>query len=246
METLADLSVRDADATGDPDATALRSAGDPGREYDYRRLRTDARKTGNFLAHRGVRAGRTLAVADEPVPEVVLSFLGAALLGAVVQFDPPGAVDARAVVAPSDRVGAVDLPAGGQRIGYGGAPDDPGIAHFEEEMWSENPTFPPPSVAPDDPILAAGDRTASHAAVRSAAGTAAADLDLGPGEAVAVRAPLAIPGTVAAGVVAPLLSGATVLLPDPGDRTRAAGTAAVATGDAPEPKSLDPRDLPVG
>ena len=47
---------------------------------------------------------------------------------------------------------------------------------------------------------------------------------------MAVRASLARPETVVAGVVAPLLAGATVLLPD--DET--VGSVAVADSDAPE------------
>lgn len=234
METLADLAVRSADH---PEGVALRSAGDPARTYDFRRLATDARKTGNFLAHRGVREGSVLGVTDDPVPETVLSVLGAGLLGAIVRFDPPREADARAVVAPADRVGEYDLPPGGQRIGYGAAPQDPEIAHFEEEMWSENPAFPTPGVDPGDPVLATGDRRFSHQELLNAARSVAANI--GEGDAVAVRSSLADPGTVAAGLVAPLTSGATVLLSDAGT----VGSVAVAETDAPEKRTIDPRDV---
>jgi len=55
---------------------------------------------------------------------------------------------------------------------------------------------------------------------------------------VAVRASLADPGAVVAGLVAPLVAGVTVLLP--GD-TDATGTHAVASGaTVPEPERIDP------
>jgi non-ribosomal peptide synthetase component F len=242
MATLADLATRSPDRH--PEATALRSAGDPGREYDYRRLRTDARKTGNFFAHKGIRHGRTLGVAADPVPETVLSVLAAGLLGAVVRLDPPREFEGRAVVAPADRVGAYELPAGGQRIGYGGPPEDPAVFHFEEEMWSENPTFPPSDAASDDPILATAEGSVTHREVLDAAEAVVEKLELRPGDVVALRAPLSVPGTVAAGVVAPLLSGSTVLLPDGDDPESEVGSVAVATADAPEGVTVDPTELP--
>jgi hypothetical protein len=242
MATLADLATRSPDSH--PEATALRSAGDPGREYDYRRLRTDARKTGNFFAHKGIRHGRSLGVAADPVPEAVLSVLAAGLLGAVVRFAPPREFEGRAVVGPSDRVGEYELPAGGQRIGYGDPPADPAVFHFEEEMWSENPTFPPSEATPGDPILATPERTLSHGEVLAAAERTVEKHDLRTGDAVAVRAPLSAPGTVAAGVVAPLLSGSTVLLPDPDDPESEVGSVAVSEADAPEGVTIDPAELP--
>lgn len=235
--TLAELAT----AGDHPDAVALRTAGaDPEREYDYGRLRTDARKSGNLLAALGVREGRTLAVDDDPpVPEAVLALLGAGLLGAVVRFDPPTAPDARAVLAPADRVGAYDLPPGGQRVAYGGEPDDPTVTHFERAMWSENPTFPPPTVAPGDPLLSTGEETHSHRAVLREAGRIAAEFDIRPGDEVAVRAPLGLPEVVVAGVVAPLRVGATVLL---ARDSAGAGTVAVTSGgtSVPEPRAVDP------
>lgn len=237
VETLAGLAM----AENHPDAAALRTAGgDPDRAYDYERLRTDARKTGNLLSALGVREGRTLGVeADPPVPEALLAFLGAGLLGAVVRFGPPGEFEGRAVLAPADRVGAYDLPPGGQRIGYGDPPDDPTVTHFERGMWSENPTFPPPSVGAGDPLLSTAEGTHTHRAVLGAARRVVGEFGLGPGEEVAVRASLALPGTVVAGVVAPLLAGATVLLA----RDGTAGSLGVAVGDAPEPRTVDPRSI---
>jgi hypothetical protein len=238
-ETVADL----VDAVDG--GVALRSPDAGGREYDYRRLWTDARKTGNLLSHLGVREGRLLAVADDRTVEVLLGLLGAGLLGAVVRFDPPRSVDARAVLAPTAVVGEYDLPEGGQRVGYGGAPADPATVHLEEEMWSENPTFPPSTVAPGDPLLVVdrtagdgGDRrtenTYAHGDLFASARSVAAER--APGEEVVLRAPLAHPGTVVA-VFGTWLAGATLSV---GEST---GDVAVATGTAPEPTVLDPRSL---
>ncbi|WP_132057511.1 hypothetical protein [Halorussus amylolyticus] len=65
------------------------------------------------------------------------------------------------------------------------------------------------------------------------------DWNLEPGDEVAVRASLADPGTVVAGVLAPLLAGAAMLLPDEG----ATGDFAVAVGDAPEKTVVRPSEV---
>lgn len=207
MDSVGDLVAREHAERRD--GPALRVAG--GSEYDHRRFAATARKTGNLLRHRGVREGATVAVADDAAPQAVFAFFGAALLGATVQFvEPPATVDARAVVAPTPDVDAFDLPAGGQRVGYGSEPGDPAVAYFERDAWSENPAFPDTAVPADATLLDAADRTLSHRQVLDAAEDVAADLS--PDDEVAVRAPLADPGTVVAGVVAPVLADATILL----------------------------------
>ena len=245
VETVADLVAPGADAHGE--RRALLATGDgPDRTYDDARLRTDAQKTGNFLSHQGVRDGRRLGVVAVPDPETVLAVLGAALTGAVVRLDPPDSFDGRAVLAPLDRVGAYDLPAGGRRIAHGGAPEDPAVVHFEEEMWSENPTFPPPSVAPGDSLLVTETGTVAHGRALSAAETVVTEHALAGDSTVALRASLARPGAVVAGVIAPLLAGATALLPaEGGDGGDEHGTHAVATPDAsvPESERIDPGDV---
>lgn len=229
-----------------PDSPALRTGGEPTREYDHRRLSATARRTGNLLRHLGVREGETVAVADDPAPEAVLTLLGTALLGGTTRFGPPRDVDVRVLVAPTRDLDEFDLSPGGQRLGYGSEPADPSDHFFERDVWSENPAFPPTSIPPDAPVLTAGDgdrpRTLSHGELLAAAQEVAADLD--PDDTVAVRAPLAHAGAVAAGIVAPLLAGACIVLPDResavGDdrATDPTGTVAVvptADSDAPEP-----------
>ncbi|QDX41456.1 AMP-binding protein [Salarchaeum sp. JOR-1] len=222
METLYDL-VNDL-----PESAALRA---PPREYNRRELRQTAFKTGNFLRHCGVHEGATVAVADDRAPEAVLALLGAALLGARVRFGATGDLDARAYVGPTEALDDVSLPAGGQYVGYGERPGNPSRAHFERDVWSENPAFPPVSFS-GDAVALAGDDRYTHAVLLDAARR----LDYDSDDVVAVRAPLAYPGTVVAGVLAPLVAGATILLPD-SDTT---GTVAVTTEDAPEQQTVDP------
>lgn len=223
METLYDL-VDDL-----PESTGLRA---PPQSLDCRELRGTAFKTGNFLRQRGVHEGTTVAVADDHAPEAVLAFLGATLLGARVRFGATGEVDARAYVGPTDSLDAVTLSDGGQYVGYGDRPDDPARAYFERDVWSENPAFPPATFDPDTPALVTDSGEYAHADLLAAAN----DLDYDADDVVAIRASLAHPGTVVAGVVAPLLAGATVLFPD-GDAT---GTLAVTDGSAPETRTVSP------
>ncbi|MGM0591491.1 MAG: acetyl-CoA synthetase, partial [Halobacteriota archaeon] len=73
-------------------------------------------------------------------------------------------------------------------------------------------------------------RRYSHADLLGAARRVVGDEGLTDEATVALRAPLSHPGTVVAGVVAPLLAGGTILLSD-GDET---GDVAVATESPPE------------
>ncbi|RBI61239.1 hypothetical protein DMJ13_16090 [halophilic archaeon] len=250
MDTLGDLVARER-RSDDP---ALLVPGDSAREFDYHRFCTTAWKTGNYLRRLGVRAseerpsddaadpsGATVAIVPARAPEAVLALLGTALLGARVRFAPPRDVPARVLVAPGDRIGEYDLPPGGQRIAFREEADDPAVSWFGESVWSENPAFPPTPVSPGAPALTDGDRDHSHAALLAAAETVAEEWNLEPGDAVAVRASLADPRAVVAGVLAPLLAGAAILLPD----GRSTGAfAVVADGDdAPEDDALSPTEV---
>ena len=205
------------------------------REYDAHRLLTNAWKTGNFLHHCGVRGGHEVGVAGK-TPEALLSFLGAASLGAVTRFEPSTTTDARAVVVPTESVERFDLPAGGTRVAYGDPPEDPHTEHFERDVWSENPTLAPATIDPADPALAAAGGRYTHADLLAAAERAVEHADMKEGETVAVRAALSRPGAVAAGVVAPLLAGATIALLD----SETVADVAVASGDTPEARLVDP------
>lgn len=211
MDVLGDVVDRERRT----DLTALR-AQDLGRSYDLRRFCTTTWKVGNFLSHLGVRNGSVVGIADDPVPEVVLTFYGAGLLGAVVRFDPPTRIDdadgVRALVAPAADLDAYDVGPRTKRVAYGDPPDDPGVAYFERDVWSQNPTTPPDPVSKQDPVLETEDRRFSHRDLLAAAERAIADLDAGPGDDVIVRGSFANPGVVAAGLVAAVMVGATAVI----------------------------------
>ncbi|GAA0219503.1 AMP-binding protein [Halobaculum roseum] len=231
------------------------------RTYSYFDLCNTAAKAGNVLSHVGVREGDRLVVDADPHPQAVFTFLGAALLGAVTEFasDIDPECDARAVVVPVEREGEFDLPGGSKLVAFGGDPDRPGTTHWEGEVWSENPAFPPTFHDPADPVLrgrvgdAAGDaageratdddRAYSHADLLAAAGEAVDALDLDADSRVAVRAPLSDPRAVAAGVLAPLVAGGAIALPNGDAPFDATATVVAARGGDDESAVLDVADV---
>lgn len=234
MDVLGDAIARDRRS----DAPALRAVN---RSYDYRRFCTSAWKVGNFLRHHGVRAGAGVAVADDLLPEPVLSLYGAASLGAVVRFGPETAIgdDVRALVAPADDVGRYEVGPATTRIAYGGRPADPSVAHFERDVWSENPTEPPDRVDPSAPLLATPRCAYAHRDLLVAAEAVAEELGLAHGSTVAVDAPFAHPGAVAAGLVAPIVAGAAAVVGPGADGDFVVGTDGDVDPDAvlgPEPE----------
>ncbi len=180
------------------------------RRYDYRRFCTSAWKCGNFLSYLGVRRGSGVAVADEPLPEPVLTFYGAAALGGVVRFDSPPGIDAetRALVVPAADLNDYTFGPGTKRIVYGDRPTDPSVSYFERDVWSENPTEPPDRVESDDPLLRTAERTYSHDEILGAAFELVDRHGLVEDSVVAVRGSLADPTVVVAGLVAPIVAGA--------------------------------------
>jgi len=245
MQTIGDLV---ADARG-RDAPLFRPA-ERSAPFTYEEFCTNVWKVGNFLSHYGVREGARVAIVagpsepdpdDEPgwideSPQALQAFLGAAIDGAVVDLDPVGVVDATVLVAPADWIREYEWGPGLKPIAYGGPPDDPRIAHFEGESWSENPTRPPGQFGPGDSVLAA-DELYSHGDLLAASRRVVADYDLSWDDRVALRAPVRDPGTLVAGLLAPMSVGASVLVGD-GET----GTVAVADGDAPEERVISPAD----
>jgi hypothetical protein len=198
-----------------------------------------------------VREGATVAVVGEVGPQPLWAFYGAAQLGAVTRFvgpevDPDAAPgeDARVVVLPVAAEGSVDPGPGTKLAAYGGAPDAATTLHWETELWSENPAVHPTAVDPDDALLVAGE-TYSHAAVLEAARAVCDEDGVDADTAVVVRASLADPRVVAAGLVAPILAGGSVVVPESADD--AAGDVAVVGdgGDAPEPRVRRASDVPL-
>ncbi|WP_367995938.1 AMP-binding protein [Haloferax volcanii] len=234
MDVIGDLMARDRRS----DRLALRVDG-PGRTYTYHDLITTSYKAGNVLRYLGVRKGARVAVDPAPLPEPLLTFLGAAQLGAVTAFDP--AVEARATVVPVDSEEAFeDLPPGQKLAVFGGPPSSPATTHWEQEVWSENPAVHPEVVSPADPALVADDREFTHGDLLDAAREVVADFDLEAGDTVAVRSSFSHPGTVVAGVLAPLLAGGTVRIPA-GDE--AVEAALAVGGGVPESVALAPDDV---
>ncbi|GGC56421.1 AMP-binding protein [Haloferax sulfurifontis] len=233
MDVIGDLMARDRRS----DRLALRVDG-PGRTYTYHDLITTSYKAGNVLRYLGVRKGARVAVDPVSLPEPLLTFLGAAQLGAVTAFDP--AVEARATVVAVARESEFDdLPPGQKLAVFGGPPSSPATTHWEQEVWSENPAVHPEVVAPQDPALVADDREFTHGDLLDAAREVVADFDLETGDTVAVRSSLSRPGTVVAGVLAPLLAGGTIRIPE----TAEAVEAALSVGDGvPESVALAPDD----
>ena len=228
--------VGDLLARGRRDRTPALYAAARDRTLSYRDVCTTAYKVGNVLSHHGVRAGDRVAVESRSRPEPVLTFLGTVMLGAVTEFSAEPGTDARAAVVPADREGEFDLPPGSRLVAFAAKPERATTTHWEAEVWSENPAFPPTDHDPADPVLASGPPDAdgerfSHRDLLSLARDAATELALDADSRVALRAPLSSPRAVAAGVLAPLLVGGCVVLPDgDGGMGESAATAAVVDG----------------
>ena len=220
MESLDDVVARERRS----DATALTVADGP--TYDYHRFCTTAWKTGNFLRHQGVRDGVGVGVADDLTTQPLLTLFGTALLGGATRFGEVDPAEVQALVLPAGEADAADVPAGTHRVGYGAKPEAPAVAHFGRDVWSENPSFPPVERDPETSALATADATYSHRELIEAAERVVDEYDLTADDSVAVRASLTRPGTVVAGVLAPLVAGGAVALDAP-DGERADATLAV-------------------
>ncbi|MEM4780032.1 MAG: hypothetical protein QXG03_00480 [Halalkalicoccus sp.] len=230
MDTVGQIVARDR-RTREP---ALRARTGVNLRYDYYQLCTTAHKTGNFFSHRGVREGALVAIESEPSGAPVLSLFGAALLGARVRFDPPREIDARLLVAPGEGVARYDLPAGASRLAYTGEPG-PDAEAFGESVWSENPACPtPPEIGPGTLLLETESEAYTHGELLAAAERVVDRFGIEAGTQVAIRAPLARPGTVVAGVLAPLLAGGAIVFPGPEEILD------LAVGEGPEPETVDP------
>ncbi|KAB1188378.1 MULTISPECIES: AMP-binding protein [Haloferax] len=230
MDVIGDLMARDRRS----DQLALQVDG-PGRTYTYYDLITTSYKAGNVLRYLGVGKGASVAIEPVALPEPILTFLGAAQLGAVTVFDPTA--DARAVLVDVARESEFDLPPGRKLAVYNGPPSSPSTTHWEKEVWSENPAVHPEIVDTDDVALVADGSEYTHGELLDAAREVVDEYGLGPDDTVAVRSSLSHPGTLAAGILAPLLAGGTIRVTDGDDPVEAA----LAVGDgAPESPSISP------
>lgn len=251
MDTVADVVAAGRDREGVVVDAPERTA-----EYTYREFSTNAWKAGNLLRHYGVRGGAPMTVIvgpkeptadDRPgwlgaAADPLLALLGGATLGAVVDLTPADPIEGRAVVLPNAWLDRYEVAPGCSRVAYGGPPETSGVAHFERELWSENPIEPPDPVAPDDSLLRIDGTEYTHAEIRDAARRVADERDIDAGDRVAIDAPLSSAGAVAAGVVGPLSVGATILLGTgdslPEDVAYVVGDAAEWDGRAVAPETV--------
>lgn len=230
MDTVGEIVARER-RTREP---ALRARTGVNLRYDYYQFCTTAQKTGNFFSHRGVRAGETVAVVESESGAPLLALFGAALLGARVRFDPPRETDARLLVAPGEEIEEYVLPTGASRLAYTGEARA-GVESFGESVWSENPACPtPPEVDPDTPLLETDGGTHTHGELLAATERVVDRWGIEPGTEVAIRAPLAHPGAVVAGILAPLSAGGVIVFPGPDEAVD------IAVGEGPESTVIPP------
>lgn len=248
MQTLGDLVAAGRDREGVLFSTSARQT-----PYSYRDFCTNVWKGGNLMRHYGVRPGTRVAVVVGPkepgdgdvpgslrdAPDGVLALLAATLDGAVARMDPPSEVDATALVAPAAWLDRYDPAPGTKALGYGSPNDDPTVAAFERELWSENPLQPPGELTPEDPAVTDAAGTHTHGELLAAGERVVDGYDIDGETAVALRAPVTSAGALAAGVLAPMRVGAKVVFgPD------VTGDVAVADDDeGPEKRVLRPSEL---
>lgn len=197
--------------------------------YTAHKFCTDAWKTASLFRYHGVGPGRPVAIADEARPQTLLALFGAALLGSSARFGLPtdDADGPRLLVGDAADLDDMEPTPGTKRVGYDGPPDDPDVVHFERDIWSENPTMPPATVTPEQTVLDAESGSYTHEELLAVTDWVVAEFELSADDAVAIRAQLTNPGTVVAGVLAPLAVDAEIVLPGSAN----SGTFAVAATD---------------
>src|SRR6056297_700238 len=206
-EVVGDLPARDRRRS--QPAVSVPAAG---REMSYHDFITTAYKSGNTLRYLGLGSGGRLAVDPELRPEPLLAFLGAAQLGAATTFDPTAEARVR-LVAVDDEAAYADH--GGRLAVFGGSPEATATTHWEQEVWSENPAFPPTQVDPGSTVLVDAGETYSHRRLLGMAEQVVDELSLEKESRLAIRTPLSRPETIGGGLAATLAAGATaVFVPD--------------------------------
>ncbi|WP_144919857.1 acyl-CoA synthetase family protein [Halorubrum salsamenti] len=244
MDVVGDLLARDRRSRD----TALVTA--DGRERTYRDLITNAYKAANVLRYLGAREGSTVAVDPTPGLHTTLAFLGAAGMGAPVRFAPAAGIERgdRVVLVSIEDEAATEPAPGTNLAAFGGPPDRPETTHWEQELWSENPGMPPSAVGPDDPVVRAAAGEVTHRALLAAAASAAERHGIDAETRVVLRSDLSDPRALAAGVVAPLSVGGTIVLTERGsgrENGESRGDLAVVVGDTdPEPPEPERATLP--
>ncbi|MEA1930491.1 MAG: acetyl-CoA synthetase [Euryarchaeota archaeon] len=207
------------------------------REMSYHDFITTAYKSGNVLRYLGLSADARLAVDPVLRPEPLLAFLGAAQLGASTTFDSTAEARVRLVSVDDE---AAHTERGGRLAVFGGSPEATTTTHWEQEVWSENPAFPPTEVDPESTALVAGDQQYSHRRLLKMAERVVEELSLTKGSRLAIRTPLSRPETIGGGLVAALAAGATAVFITDAATAVDADAALVADDEqsAPEPRRI--------
>lgn len=215
MNVLGDLV--DPDRGGE--SLWIHRPGSRSRSWSGRQFCVDAWKAGNLFRHYGVHEDATVSVADAttdsdpiPSPQALVGLFGAWVLGAGVRVGPAESPPGRVFLAPSGAVEQYDRRPETTALGYGEPPADPTVVHFEEQRWSENPVKFPATVSGDATALDTDTESFSHSQLLTAGQQVANEYDIDAVDRVALAAPLADPGAVVAGVIAPLLSETTITL----------------------------------
>lgn len=214
MDVLGDLVSPDRGG----DALWIHRPGPRSRSWSGDQFSVDAWKAGNLLRHYGVREGAAVGIigaideADPPSPQALIGLFGAWILGAGVRLEPAETEGIDVLVGPSEALDHRELTPGCKAMGFGDSPEDPTVVHFEGERWSENPVRFPAEVGPVDTALLTDDGPRSHADVLGIAAEMIEAYGITSSDRVALTASLSEPRTVIAGVVAPLLAGATITL----------------------------------
>lgn len=212
------------------------------RTIAYREYLTTAYKAGNVLRYLGVSRGSTVAVAPQTAPEPIFAFLGAAQLGAKTTFDP--SANARVTLVPVADEDSYSPSPGSNLVVYGGPPRSPRTTHWEAEVWSENPNFPETTVDPDSPALVANETTYSHRDLLETAQNVVEHLELTTDSRLAIRTPLSNPSTIAGGVLASLVAGATaIFVADPAQSVAADCALVAGSSSPPEPRYLSADEI---
>lgn len=219
-------TLKDVIASGRKrDGTALDIANRPA-PYSYHEFCTNIWKAGNLLGHYGVHVVGEVAVLIGPkssdstggkagsidAAEPLLAVLGGVILGSTVDLTPSEPVDGPVLVAPAHQ--HLDVTPSCSRLAYGGPPTDPEISHFERAVWSENPVEPPEQVEPNQEALRFEDETWTHAELLEVAGELVARHEISPNSRVVLDAPLTEPGGFVAGILAPLIAGGAIVVPE--------------------------------
>lgn len=190
--------------------------------YRYPDFCSDVWKAGNLFSHYGVQNGGAVAVVPRGHPTTagpppasamaLVGMLGGTVVGSTVRVPTANPVDAGVVLAHVDSLPRAEIDGRSTVLAYGGDSDRADVERFEAALWSENPVEPPESVAPDDPCLAFDGEVATHGDLVRAATAVAEEYGVDASASVLLDAPLTDAGAVVAGLVTPLVVGATIRL----------------------------------